>query len=284
MTPVDCLFDTSAIVKQYHGERGTKIVDYLFRSPKVTISLATIQVVEVIKTFYKKRAENEIDDTARNVAVDTFLKDISTEKIYLYDLAKRHLTDMGIYQPIADYKPIEIIYYDKKTGMTKTRTKPRPNTSDAVALIIMREIKYLNEYAGEEAYLVASDEPIIKVAETLGIKVINPEQASISTLPPSLDMREHVRRALNARAVFKDYETSQPLGTSRSEDISTMGIKVHKLPQLTPKRLVSFRLESFNENKTIKETWGEVQWQSASYCGIRLAEPIRSEHLEVMAN
>ena len=103
-------------------------------------------------------------------------------------------------------------------------------------------------------------------------------------LPPSLDIREHKRRVLNARAIFKDYETSQPLGTSRSEDISTMGIKVHNLPQLTPKRLVSFRLESFNEKKTIKETWGEVQWQSASRCGLRLAEPIPAEHLEAIAH
>jgi len=284
MTTVDCLFDTSAIVKQYHGETGTKIVDYLFKSPKVTISLLTVQVVEVIKTFYKLRSENKIDDTARDVAIDTFLKDISIGKIYLYDFAKRHLTDMGIYQPIADYKPEEISFYNKKTGKTEKRTKPRPNTADALALIIMREIKYLNECAGAEAYLIASDEPIIKVAEALGIKVINPEQASISTLPPSVDMREHRRLALNARAIFKDYATSQPLGSSKSEDISAMGIKVHHLLQLTPKRLVSFRLESFNENKTIKETWGEVQWQSASHCGLRLAESLPAEHLETLVH
>ena len=284
MTTVDCLFDTSAIVKQYHGEAGTKTVEYLFKSPKVTISLLTVQVVEVIKTFYKHRSENKIDDTARDVAVDTFLKDISNGKIYLYDFAKRPLTDMGIYQPIADYKPVEVLVYNKKTKKMEKKTKPRPNTADALALIIMREIKYLNECASAEAYFIASDEPIIKVAETLKIKVINPEQTPISMLPPSLDIREHKRRVLNARAIFKDYETSQPLGTSRSEDISTMGIKVHNLPQLTPKRLVSFRLESFNEKKTIKETWGEVQWQSASRCGLRLAEPIPAEHLEAIAH
>ena len=149
-------------------------------------------------------------------------------------------------------------------------------------IIIMREIKYINESGGEEAYLVTSDEPVIKVAGTLGIKVIDPEKASITALPQSLDIREHKRLTLIARAIFKDSVTNQPLGTSRSEDISAMGIKVHHLPQLTPKRLVSFRLESFNENKTIKETWGEVQWQSASHCGLRLAEPIPAEHLEAL--
>ena len=282
MTPVDCLFDTSAIVKQYHGERGTKIVDYLFKSPKVTISLATIQVVEVIKTFYKKRAENEIDDTARDVAVDTFLKDISTGKIYLYDFAKRHLTDMGIYQPISDYRPMEVTYYDKKTGETKKRTKPRPNTADTIVLIIMREIKILNEWAGAEAYLIASDEPIIKVAEALGIKVINPEQVSIAMLPPSLDIREHIRRPFNIKAVFHDSATKQPLGSSTSENISEMGVKVRSLQGLTPQRIVNIRLEA--SNKTIRETWGEVKWQNQDEdcCGIRLAEPIPSEHLDLI--
>ena len=121
---VDCLFDTSAIVKRYHGETGTKIVDYLFKSPKVTISLPNIQVVEVIKVFYKLQSENKINDVARDAAIDTFLKDISSGKIYLYDFAKRHLTDMGIYQPIADYVPQEITFCNKKTGLTEKRTKP----------------------------------------------------------------------------------------------------------------------------------------------------------------
>ena len=283
MTLVDCLFDTSVVVKRYHGEPGTKIVDYLFKSPKVTVSLLTIQVVEVIKTFFKLRSENKIDDTARDAAVDTFLKDISTGKIYLYDFAKRHLTDMGIYQPVADYKPVEISFYNKKTKTMDKRTKSRPNAVDTLMLIIMREIKYLNEGANAEAYLIISDEPVIKVTKSLGIKVINPEEASIATLPQSLDIREHRRRTLNARVIFKDYGTSQPLGTSKGEDVSAMGIKVYNIDHLTPRRLVSFRLESLNESRFTKEAWGEVIWQDKGKCGIRLAEPISDEHLNIIA-
>ena len=282
MTPVDCLFDTSAIVKRYHGERGTKIVDYLFRSPKVTISLLTIQVVEVIKTFYKLRAENKIDDNKRQIAVDTFLKDVSTGKIYLYDFAKVHLKDMDIYQPIADYKPAEVLVYNKKTKQMETRTKPRPNAVDTLLLIIMREIKYLNEGANSEAYLVVADEPVIKVAETLGIKVINPENTPVYSLPRSLDIREHPRRSLSVRAIFHDPTTKQPLGCTTSENISEMGLKVRHLHGLTPQRIVNLRLESFTQEKTLMETWGEVKWQSASHCGVRLAEPIPGEYLELI--
>ena len=211
-------------------------------------------------------------------------KDISTGKIYLYDFVKRHLTDMDVYQPIADYVPEEVTFRNKKTGKTENRIKARPNTIDTIVLIIMREIKYLDEHAGVQAYLITSDEPMIKVAEVLGIKVINPEQTPISMLPASVDMREHKRLFLNAKVVFKDSATNQPLGSSKTEDISMLGVKVHNLPSLIPKRLVNFRLESFNENKTIKETWGEVQWQNASHCGLRLAEPIPTEYLEIIAH
>jgi hypothetical protein len=62
-----------------------------------------------------------------------------------------------------------------------------------------------------------------------------------------------------------------------------MGIKVHSTDHLTPKRLVNVRLESFIGNETIKETWGEVAWQDKGRCGIRLAEPISNEYLELIA-
>lgn len=284
MTIVDCLFDTNAIVKRYHAEPGTDIIDYLFdKSPRIKINLSTAQVVEVISVFYKLRADNKIDDAQRDSAIDTFLKDISTEKIYLYDFTKRHLTDMDVYQPIADLKPIKFKFKDRITGAVRRARKPRPNTIDTLMLIIMREIKYIVEDGNDEAYLITSDEPVIKVAESLDVKVIDPEKQLKATLPPSLDIRAHKRRYLTAKAIFKDYENEQSLGSSTTVDISEMGMKARRLKGLTSQRIVKFRLEPFNENKTIMETWGEVRWQNASHCGIRLAEPISSEYLDLVA-
>ena len=282
MTTAECLFDTNAIVKRYHPEEGSEIVDYLFdKSPRITINLTTPQVVEVLSVFYKLRADGKITEDERVTATDTFLKDISLGKIYLYDFAKRHLTDTDIYKPIAEFKPIKFTYIDKKTGKKRTGKKFRPNTADSLMLLIMREIKIHIETAGDEAYLVTSDEPVIKIAEGLKIKVINPEKTSKSKLPRTLDIREHIRRPLNAKAVFHDLETKQPLGHSTSEDISEMGLKVRNLPGLTQDRMVNFRLE--RSNKTIRETWGEVKWQSPRYCGLRLAEFIPAEHLDLIA-
>ena len=99
---IDCLLDTNAIIKRYHTEAGTEIIDYIFdKSPAAVINLLNIQVAETIKTFYNLRNQNKIqNDDIRDTLVDTFLKDIYTAnsngKIILYDFANEHLKDMDV--------------------------------------------------------------------------------------------------------------------------------------------------------------------------------------------
>jgi predicted nucleic acid-binding protein len=286
MTIVDCLFDTNAILKRYHGERGTKIVDYLFeKSRRIRINLLTIQVVEVIKAFYKLRSDNKLpDDQTRNTYVDTFLKDIEAGKITLYDFAKIHLRDMDVYQPLADAKPINIDVWDPQTQTKVKKAKPRPNAIDAIMLIVMREIKFLNELYGIESYLVTSDEPVIEVAQSLGIHIIDPENASIANLPVSLDMREHKRYRLNLKVVCKDPQTSQPLGSTSSMDVSDMGLKIRALQSLTIGRTVNMRLESLSGSRTTAEAVGTVCWSESNRCGVRLIEPLSADFLNPLIN
>ncbi len=288
MTSVDCLFDTNAIVKRYHGERGTRIVDYLFNSPKVTINLLNIQFIEVIKVFYKLRKDNRlVDNQARDILVDTFLKDIDTGdgsgKIKLYDFAKIHLRDMDVYGPVTDIEPKTIEVWDEKLEQRVIKQKRRANTVDTIMLIVMREIKYVNELYGLESYLVACDEHVIDVAQFLGISVINPETVSISSLPASLDIREHKRHKLQLRAICKDSQTSQPLGTTSTVDICERGLRMCHLVNLTQGRMVNFRLEAFNGSGTPLETRGEVCWSRSGHCGVKLAELVSVDSLKSLS-
>ena len=289
MTKVDCLFDTNAVVKRYHGEPGTKIVEYLFeKSRRIRINLLNIQVAEVIKTFYKLRSDNRIkSDSDRDVAIHSFLNDIDTgdgtKKIKVYDFANEHLKDMAVYGPITNMPTKYADVWNPQTKTREKKPKARPNTVDTIMLIVMREIKFLNEGYSLESYLVTSDEYMVDAAQSFGISIIDPENVTVATLPFSLDMREYRRRKASLRAIFKDTSTSQSLGSTGTVDISELGIKVRTLQGLTQGRVVNCRLESCKGESITHDVWGEVQWQSPSHCGLRLAEPISAEHLEAMA-
>jgi hypothetical protein len=277
MPSVDCLFDTNSIIKRYHGERGTRIVDYLFNSPKVRINLLNIQVIEVIKAFYKIRKDNRVaDDQARDTLIDTFLKDIDTgdgsKKIKLYDFSNEHLKDMGVYRPVTDIEPKTIEVWNKKLKKKEIKQKRRSNTVDTIMLIVMREVKFINESYGLESYLVACDEHVIDVAKSLGISIINPETVPIGSLPVSLDIREHKRHSKRLKAICTDSKTGQSLGSTSTVDICGAGLKVHHLGNLTHGRMINFRLEAFDGSCKPLETRGEICWLRPGYCGVKLSE------------
>ncbi|MFA4933838.1 MAG: hypothetical protein WC574_05350 [Candidatus Omnitrophota bacterium] len=278
MTTIDCLFDTNAIIKRYHGERGTKIVDYLFeKSRRININLLAIQVVEVIKTFYKLRSDNKIKtDDARDVAIHSFLKDIDNSdgvgKIKLYDFVRRHLLDMDVYGPITNVETKFAEVWNPELKKRELKPKARPNTVDTIMLILMREIKIVNEGYGLKSYLVTSDEYMIDVAQSFGIFVVNPEAESIGTLPSDLDTREHKRHKLQLKAICKDLQTGQSLGSTSTVDICEKGLGVRQLVNLTQGRIVNFRLEAFDGSCAPLETCGEICWSWSGHCGVKLTE------------
>ena len=290
MTIVDCLFDTNAIVKRYHGERGTKIVDYLFeKSRRININLLTIQVAEVIKAFYKLRSDNKIkSDEARNVAIHSFLKDIDNGdgvgRIKLYDFVRRHLLDMDVYGPITDVETKYVKVWNPELRKKELKSKARPNTVDTIMLILMREIKIINEGYGLKSYLVTSDEYMIDVARSFGIFVVNPEVESIYTLPSDLDIREHKRHKLQLKVICTDSQSGQSLGSTSTVDVCKKGLSVRHLVSLTQGRFVNMRLEAFGRAHAPLETQGEVCWSNSGRSGIELTEllPVDfSNHLNI---
>lgn len=287
---VYCLLDTNSIVKRYHTESGTEIVDYLFdRSPAAIIYLPNTQVVEVIKIFYGLRVENKIKtDEIRDTIIDTFLKEIdngiNNGKIKLYDLANEHLKDLGVYEPIFKI-PRPVYYVRSNTGKLKIIKKKRSDTIDAIMLLIMREVHYLAEIMKEEAYLVTSDEHVLEVAKSLKLKTLNPENQKINNIPLSLDGRRYKREQYPSfKVICNDCSTDQPLGSTSTVDFCEGGICVRRHQNFIPGKNIKVKISNFNTDRNIIERTGEIIWSKDWKSAIKFSESIPSNLYTAITN
>jgi hypothetical protein len=274
---IDCLLDTNSIVKRYHAEPGTEIIDYLFdKSPSAIINFVNLQVAEVIKTFHSLRAQNKINsDEILRTLIDTFLKEIddgkNNGKIKLYEFASEHLKDLDVYAPIFRIPQPKISFWDG-IRMIK-RKKKRADTIDALMLIIMREIHYHTQ----ESYLVTSDEHVLDIAKSFNLRTINPETMKIRGVPKSLDARAEERISKQLKVVCCDPVNRQPLGSTSTIDICKNGICVRSLINLTQGRNVAFRISRINKESPIIESNGQVIWSDKKAAGIRFSASIPND-------
>jgi hypothetical protein len=255
---IDCLFDTNCLVKRYIREAGTDVVDYLFeKSPTAVINIPNIQIIEVIKAFYKLRFTGEIKtDLDREKVIDTFLNDIKIGKIKIYDFSNEHLKDFDVYEPVVRIQP------DPR--------KRRANTIDTILLIIMREMHLMT---AEEAYLVSADDHVLDVAAHLKLKTLNPERISIANLPSCLDQRNK-RVQSQVRTILKELTDKQCLGTGCTMNISQGGMAIRKQSRLTPGKAVGITLTHISKDEHTLETSGEVVWTNRIGVGMKFHNTI----------
>ena len=63
-------FDTSALVKIYHKEVGTELVEEIYENPENTIYISHLTKVELISALCKKYRTNDISHEAFILAYD----------------------------------------------------------------------------------------------------------------------------------------------------------------------------------------------------------------------
>jgi predicted nucleic acid-binding protein len=68
--------DTSALVKRYHLELGTEIVDALFAENSSTKMISDLGVIEFYSTFAKKVRTGELSDAAFHDAIRSLAHDV----------------------------------------------------------------------------------------------------------------------------------------------------------------------------------------------------------------
>jgi predicted nucleic acid-binding protein len=76
-------FDTSAVVKRYHQEVGTDIVDAAFTDPSVAQIISDIGVIECYSAFAKKVRTGEITGEDFHVTIQELAEDIQRGTIQM---------------------------------------------------------------------------------------------------------------------------------------------------------------------------------------------------------
>jgi len=149
-------FDTSAIVKRYHQEKGSIVIDRIFSS-KVKKSFATSYwtVLEFAVAFTAKRERKQISKKAFNIAMASFLKE---------------LTDLFTIRSVDDDIVAAAIPYAIKHGLA---------SADSLHLATVLELRgFVEEFGvGDRVTFVSADSKLCQAAKKENLEIINPREA-----------------------------------------------------------------------------------------------------------
>lgn len=138
-------FDTSALVKRYHFETGSKKVDQILANSEATFVISNITITEFTSAFKKKVNEGIITRTDLSYTLSEFSRDIISE-FWIIDLERTHINHS-----------VDLII------------KHNIRALDALQLAVLLSMR------NASPTLVASDKALIHAATNEGITIINPE-------------------------------------------------------------------------------------------------------------
>jgi len=143
-------FDTSAIVKRYHRESGSDLIDRLFAESDAEFVISDISIIEFYSALSLKVRVGEIDE-------ENFM---SLRKLFSQDIKR------GFYE-VAEFTNAEKLESTKL--LLKYAKKHSLKTLDAIQLSV---VKASNQ--PELKAVVCADEKFCKVITLEGFPVINP--------------------------------------------------------------------------------------------------------------
>jgi predicted nucleic acid-binding protein len=145
-------FDTSAIVKIYHKELGSDVVDRILESKEHGFAISFWTVLEFMVAFSAKRKRKGLSEEALRVTISRFLKDI------LDKFTVRSVNDELVASAIS------------------IANKHALPSADCLQLTGALELKKILSETTQKIVLIASDEEMNKVARKEGLEVLNPEE------------------------------------------------------------------------------------------------------------
>jgi len=152
-------FDTSALIKKYHEESGTKIVEKIFEQKDREIYASNLVIPEIICGFYKYcHTRNEISKPELKELLQGFYQDIDKGAILLYPITSEHV-----------FKSEEII-----EGMQKVRFPGGTRPSPMDILILSSAEDFLSSFP--DFKFVSSDRSLNEISKKRGVtNILNPE-------------------------------------------------------------------------------------------------------------
>jgi predicted nucleic acid-binding protein len=139
-------FDTSALVKRYHHEKGTENVDRIFAVKDRVIVVSNLSIVEAISAFKRKQDNSEITKHDVELLASRLFSDILKDFLVL-ELNETHIQ-----------RSVILVL---KEGL---------RTLDALQLAVSSDLKELNPV------FVCADKNLCKTAKKSGMETINPEE------------------------------------------------------------------------------------------------------------
>lgn len=144
-------FDTSAVVKRYHQEFGTDVVDAAFGDKNATKIMSDVSVIEFYSAFAKKVRVGEITGEDFQESVKALAQDIRSGAIELTALS--------------DDDKKEAVALIEKHGLSRNL-----RTLDAMQLAVIQRVASRGPIR-----VYCADGPFVGTIEAEGITVTNPE-------------------------------------------------------------------------------------------------------------
>ncbi|OQX23240.1 MAG: hypothetical protein BWK80_27045 [Desulfobacteraceae bacterium IS3] len=141
--------DTNALVKRYHQEDGTDMIDRLFSESDAGFVISDIGIIEFYSAIALKVRTGEIDET----------NFISLRKLFAQDIKNKI------------YKIAEFTESEKKESVNLLLKHGKSNslkTLDAIQLSVMKSVKH------KKIRVVCADEKFCKVILLEGFEILNP--------------------------------------------------------------------------------------------------------------
>ncbi len=145
-------FDTSAIVKRYHKELGTDVLDKIFELKEHGFAISFWTLLEFIVAFSARKRRGQLSREAFNMTVSRFLRDV-LERFTIISVND---------EIVASAIPLAI--------------RHALPSADCLQLAGAISLKRALQPAREKLVLLCSDKDLCKAAREEGIEYINPEE------------------------------------------------------------------------------------------------------------
>ena len=147
-------FDSSALVKLYHREDGTPVVDQIVNAPDSRVRISRLTIAELTSAFAIKVRMQSIHREDAELFLRQFRKDAATGKLEVFYIGESEFA-------MAE-RLVERYAFDS-----------RLRALDALQLAVALELRT----QGLVDHFVAADAILCEVAELEGFSIINPKDS-----------------------------------------------------------------------------------------------------------
>jgi len=154
-------FDASALVKRYSHERGTPLLNELFRHiPPTQMTCSTLGILEIVSVLVRKRNDGRLSRKLFEQAMIEFRAEVIDQKGF-------------IPSPVNDVLLLSALELIPRHNL---------NATDAAILRSALNLYQALHDAGDELVLWTSDKRLVRAAQAEGITVFDPEEETIDHL------------------------------------------------------------------------------------------------------